>query len=447
MNVDSCGLHTVHNSFQAGGQASGWKVSSLLSSLYYLFKDSPARREDYCEVTGGAKLPLKFVNHPWVENGPVVTHALEIRPSIVLYVQAVWSKTLPHRSGVSSSEDKLLKAKLLFFKAMAELCHPFLEDFQTEKPVMPFMCEALTSLLRALMRKVIKPEVLDKATAASKLSAVNVSDSSLGWPTTSWMWASWLRRQSQHQMPVTGVSWNSVWNVKTSSSRCWPNSWKKRPISFKLLRALSCLNPCLMVSNPASCRSNFKVVDSLLQSNRLTELNCEAIIRDYEAFLDNIPQADSDDFSSFSWRMDRLDDFLLPLVKGQFDKLVPVLRILLILSHGQAAVERGFSVNNELEVENLQERSLVAQRLVCEYVKLHGGVSQVPLTNTWTNRGNLGRHRRRQERGRLPSTCWRSWRLRSDSCVTTSQPPSSQLMNPLKRLSTLPKTLRRCCDL
>ena len=183
---------------------------------------------------------------------------------------------------------------------------------------------------------------------------------------------------------------------------------KKRPISFKLLRALSCLNPCLMVSNPASCRSNFKVVDSLLQSNRLTELNSEAIIRDYEAFLDNIPQAGSDDFSSFSWRMDRLDDFLLPLVKGQFDKLVPVLRILLILSHGQAAVERGFSVNNELEVENLQERSLVAQRLVCEYVKLHGGASQVPLTNTWTNRGNLGRHRRRQERGRLPSTCWRS---------------------------------------
>ena len=60
VNIGSCDLHTVHNSFQAGGQASGWKVSSLLSSLYYVFKDSPARREDFCKVTGGVKLTLSL---------------------------------------------------------------------------------------------------------------------------------------------------------------------------------------------------------------------------------------------------------------------------------------------------------------------------------------------------------------------------------------------------
>ena len=39
----SCGTHTVHNSFKAGVVATYWGASSLLSSLYYLFKDSPAK--------------------------------------------------------------------------------------------------------------------------------------------------------------------------------------------------------------------------------------------------------------------------------------------------------------------------------------------------------------------------------------------------------------------
>ena len=41
INIDSCGIHTVHNSLKAGVVATEWCTSSLLSSLYYHFKDSP----------------------------------------------------------------------------------------------------------------------------------------------------------------------------------------------------------------------------------------------------------------------------------------------------------------------------------------------------------------------------------------------------------------------
>lgn len=37
-----------------------------------------------------------------------------------------------------------------------------------------------------------------------------------------------------------------------------------------------------------------------------------------------------------------------------------------ILFHGQVAVERGFSVNKEILVENMQKRSLISQRIVCD---------------------------------------------------------------------------------
>lgn len=38
-----------------------------------------------------------------------------------------------------------------------------------------------------------------------------------------------------------------------------------------------------------------------------------------------------------------------------------------MLSHGQADVERGLSKNKQVEIENLKEETLVAQRIVAEY--------------------------------------------------------------------------------
>ena len=38
-------------------------------------------------------------------------------------------------------------------------------------------------------------------------------------------------------------------------------------------------------------------------------------------------------------------------------------------SHGQSQIERGFSINSELLVENLKEKSICAQRLVSDFIK------------------------------------------------------------------------------
>ena len=47
-----------------------------------------------------------------------------------------------------------------------------------------------------------------------------------------------------------------------------------------------------------------------------------------------------------------------------FTDLHKVFKIFLILSHRQAELERGFSVNKQLLVENVYPSSLVAQRIV-----------------------------------------------------------------------------------
>ena len=60
LNVGSCGLHVVHAAFCTGCQATDWKIEGLLRALWYLFHDSPARRDDYTTVTGSTVFPLKF---------------------------------------------------------------------------------------------------------------------------------------------------------------------------------------------------------------------------------------------------------------------------------------------------------------------------------------------------------------------------------------------------
>jgi hypothetical protein len=63
LQTGSCGLHTLHNGFQAGCSASGWDIEEFLSCLYTLFNDATARRDDFVEVTGCHSLPLKFCKH------------------------------------------------------------------------------------------------------------------------------------------------------------------------------------------------------------------------------------------------------------------------------------------------------------------------------------------------------------------------------------------------
>jgi len=55
--------------------------------------------------------------------------------------------------------------------------------------------------------------------------------------------------------------------------------------------------------------------------------------------------------------------------------------MLLVLSHGQATVEQDFSINKQVETDNLTEESLVAKRIICDYVIYVGGIQHVDVAN------------------------------------------------------------------
>ena len=63
LNIGSCGLHIIHGAFKRGSERTGWKLDNFFSSIFKLFKDTPATRDDYTHVTGNSVFAFKFCKH------------------------------------------------------------------------------------------------------------------------------------------------------------------------------------------------------------------------------------------------------------------------------------------------------------------------------------------------------------------------------------------------
>ena len=59
--------------------------------------------------------------------------------------------------------------RMEFFRHIAKILHEFLVDFQTDKPMIPFLANALEKQMRKLGRIVLKREVLAAAKTAKML--------------------------------------------------------------------------------------------------------------------------------------------------------------------------------------------------------------------------------------------------------------------------------------
>lgn len=72
----------------------------------------------------------------------------------------------------------------------------------------------------------------------------------------------------------------------------------------------------------------------------------------------------------------------MKIVPEDCEELKPVIKTTLILSHGNANVERGFSVIKQCLVENMEEETLVAHRLIYDTLNSLGGLENLFITRS-----------------------------------------------------------------
>ena len=92
-----------------------------------------------------------------------------------------------------------------------------------------------------------------------------------------------------------------------------------------------------------------------------------------------LKQFHKDKFVGFRFGKDRLDTFFFEALNQQktYEGLWCIIQLLLTLSHGQVAVERGFSVNKDVLALNLKTLSLTALCLIHDSIS----AGQIEITD------------------------------------------------------------------
>jgi len=115
---------------------------------------------------------------------------------------------------------------------------------------------------------------------------------------------------------------------------------QKTPIKYPVARSLSCLDPRNMASAPEHSRTMMKrFLSTCVEANLVPETDCDVIM---QQFADFIHTAAKSELENFSVENDRLDTFLQNRMAIRYPTVWLVVEMALLLSHGQATVERGF---------------------------------------------------------------------------------------------------------
>jgi hypothetical protein len=165
LDIRTCGLHVMHGAFRTAFESTLWKLDSILKSLWYLFNESPTRRTDFQEITGSNLFPLEFCGTRWVEDRSVAERAIKCWSNVCKYVRKVTErpkskipKCASFQTIPAAVEDPLTVAKLHMFVNVASILALFLNHFQSERPLIPFLAQHVSDIIQSFLNNFIKKQ-------------------------------------------------------------------------------------------------------------------------------------------------------------------------------------------------------------------------------------------------------------------------------------------------
>lgn len=279
----------------------------------------------------------------------------------------------------------MVPLRFQLFIDIASLLKCFLEMFQTDKPMVPYLDSALNDIFKSLMRIVVKPEVLDELNGKSfKLIKFDLSKSEN------------LLHPQLIQLPTATKSLLKASTLTNEKKKIFMKECKavvielldklqeRSPLNYLICRNASSLLPSEIVKDKIkSIKSFSRLVEKLYDMKWLVSEDADLAKKQYETLAHTANSELKDKFLLFK-SQDRLDVFYSDIMHGnsKYKKCWNVFKLIFTVSHGQASVERGFSINKELLTDNLQEVSLISQRIVYDYIHESGmSITEFPISN------------------------------------------------------------------
>jgi hypothetical protein len=398
-----CNLHVASNAFKQFLNSLKFNFDEFATDVHYFMKNSAARREDYKSMENLTALTTKFLLHHvsnrWLTVGPVARRLIEQWPNLCEY----FLKFLPAQKGIetqlSNSErykricrclrDNLSQCYLAFIVFSYNNFEKFSLCFQREAPQIHFLYSAVNELIRNVMSQFIQDSII------------------VG--------------KSGHDLKIVELDTKNSWKllkdieIGTRTKTLLTNATENEKTSFRLnARSTLIATTKYLISNLPFCNQMLQDLEVLQPiSRKLQQLGvteglsqitriCGCLnfpedmtdkVRDEWKLL-NCDSSTLDELNKLAVSMDgspvRIDCYWREVFnltdefeRRKYANLAELIKCSLVLPHGNADPERGFSVNNALLVKektNLNEVTVRSLRIVKDSVKHHGGIANVPIT-------------------------------------------------------------------
>lgn len=147
---------------------------------------------------------------------------------------------------------------------------------------------------------------------------------------------------------------------------------KRSLLKYSIVKAVSFLNPDVAIYKESFKKRLCAALKTYVDNQLISGSKADKIERDFlQLYFLSSTRKKLKKYNLLSDK--RLDNFWTDVIKthkeGSYEDLFWFVKSILILSHGNAALERGFLVNKEIIVENQKEKSLIAQRLIYDSIK------------------------------------------------------------------------------
>jgi len=277
-------------------------------------------------------------------------------------------------------EDKTTLAYLHFVAYVAASLTPFLKLFQRDEPLVHILYDKVNEVTRICFRMFLKTEVVAEK-VGNELKAIDCEKSE------NWLPSKNMEIGSGTKRLVSGLPDDKQKTLRLEfrkSLKLMGKYMKEHlPLTNAVLRDLQCLHPLYRKEEGgrAAIGRLCNHLKKVTKTDEFSDAVCaEWLLYASDSALDNDTSKFDGDICGYWKHVSMMVD---SDAQKKYVHLSFVGKAALTLSHGNAAPERGFSVNNALvtkERGSLSERSIVAVRVVKEAIRMYGSCTNVPIT-------------------------------------------------------------------
>src|SRR5215469_14689484 len=382
VNIGTCHIHIVHNAYLNALQAFGQDASDLTVSVYNYFDGWPSRVEEYAKIQEVHKLPQKkFLKHSpsrWLSFHCAAERLIEqwvgLEQYFLKFIPSNKNKSVINSSSYQKIRALLqcstMKAQLHLAMSSAENFPTFTESFQKDEPLIHVLYLQLRDLVAKLAGRICK------VVSENQFANHDLFKSENMLPINDVILSDNIKNcLSEIPEKVVPMFMDNVKQHYMASCRYLIDKTMGTCNNPNLIRALKCLHP-----------SNVKTRRSLKDINFVAKQLPINVKDDILADEWKMLQLDMD--STFDGRIDCYWNKYLQQVNAigqkKYKELSKVVKCVFSLSHGNADIERRFSVSRWSLTENktsTSERTQNATLLIKDELRMfENNPHLVPMT-------------------------------------------------------------------